>query len=86
MPFFINVQQQEDFEYELSAQYDSVRERFAGEDLSQDAASEYEWLAQEAAEEAAAKGWHDAHVTSYRVHMAAVRIAAGDAGFDDIPF
>jgi hypothetical protein len=85
MPFYY-IQQEEDFLYEMNAGYDSIRERFAGEDLSQDAADEYEWLALEAAEEAAAKGWHDAHVTSYRVHLAAVRIAAGDAGFDDIPF
>ncbi len=81
------VQQQEDWDYEISADYDAVHERFAGEDLSRYDAEDYDAQCEEAAAEAAERGVFDAHVIAKRIHDSAIRIAAGAPWMnDDIPF
>jgi hypothetical protein len=81
-----NVQYIEDCEYEANARYDYIAEAYAGEDLADWSAEGDAWDAEVAADEAAANGWHDAHVVAKRAHDAAVRIAASGAADLDIPF
>ena len=83
-----NVQQQEDFEYEMNAREDYIRELIyaSGGDTPESLAAEAEWEAEIAADEAAAKGIFDEHVWDYLAHVAKQFPPVEPWEFDDIPF
>jgi hypothetical protein len=73
---------------EFFAQADYLSEAYGAtaRDAADFADEDYDAMVEEACELAASLGVLDGHVQAKRIHDSAVRIAAGNAAFDDIPF